>query len=134
MTTADRQLAADLGLPFKSVRAWRAEQLEPGTHYTENPDAYTPDGIARIRELAGLPGEPEETATPAPAPAPFEILTVMRKLPNPTWCVCKDPAGKIAQLRVRSSQRLRPGMKLQAVRDPATPANWKCTHAGFAAR
>ncbi len=127
MNTADKTLASELGLPVKSVRIWRTEQLESGTHYTD--DDYTPAGRLRIRELAGIADGDE--APPAASTPAFILLTVLRRLPNPTWVIAKDPDGKAAQLRVRSSIKITPGMKLQSVRDGT---HWKCIHNGFAAR
>ena len=126
MKTNDKQIARDLGLPVKSVSIWRTEKLTMPDHYDEN--GYTPAGIALIRELAGI-SDGEASPTP-PVPA-FILLTVLRRLPNPTWVLAKDTEGKMAQLRVRSSLKIAPGMKLQSVRDGA---HWKCIHNGFASR
>jgi len=125
MNTADKQLAQKLGLPVKSIRTWRETILEKGRHY--DGQEYTTEGIKAIKGQAGIDDGEE---TPAPEPI-FTLLTVIRRLPNPTWVIAKDPEGKQAQLRVRSSLRIAQGMKLQSVRDGST---WKCIHNGYAAR
>lgn len=130
VTAGDRELAGKLGVQARAVAQVRAELCGDGLVTDEVRGEIARKLGLEAGELGTGNAERGSGGTESGAAEKFELLLILHLLPNKTFVRVRTPEGKPYALRVRSSVRLRPGMKLQCVRDGD---GWKCVHAGFRA-
>jgi len=158
-TAADKELAGTLNIQATEIAHLRLHELTETLHWVAVPKViFTPQGVAKIRELLGLglspdaeikqegteerEGETSEASEtsepplsplpPVPAEAVAVLLRVLVRHKNPTCVRVLLPDGRAGEIKVRNNRRLNPKTLLRCQQQP--DQTWKCVHHGFAPR
>lgn len=133
---ADIVLAKSFGVSPETISSLRKRSLVKPDHYTSDGRAltYTEEGLKEVaRQLDTEAPEKKEGGAPDAGtqepenelPAPQVELLVIARYPNPTAVKVRTPDGAEVPVQVRSSDRIRAGMRLPCV---FVGERWETTH------